>query len=433
MCADYHVWSQGFGDASPAPKGVLGIGVAVDGAHNVIAVGDLSGSVNFGGMTLTSAGSTDVVVAKFSAAGKHTWSKRFGDAAEQHVLDVAADAAGNSYLIGRFEGTMQLGPKSALTSMGSTDVFVIKLDPSGNEVWSRRFGDAQGQVGFSIAVDGGGHVIVAGLFAGSIDFGGAPMTAAGYDVFLAKLSPQGDHVWSHRFLGSVPRVAVDKDGNVSLAGSFSNATNLGGADLTSVHDADIFVAKFDYAGKHIWSKSFGGYKIQLPVKVTVDGSRNIILSGDFQSDISFDGKILGSSGEFDVFVAKLDPQGKHLWSKSFGDGSSQSTGIVTADEKGNVVFACSGDGTLDFGGGPLVNVGPLLSSDIFVAKFDPAGGHLWSKNFGDSSNQWIRSVATDGPDDVLMTGDFEGVFDFGGAQLINEAGPDMFVTKLLLP
>jgi hypothetical protein len=128
-------------------------------------------------------------VAKLDAAGNALWSKLFGDASNQIGSSIAVDGTGNVLSTGYFGGTVDFG-KGPLTSAGSYDLFVAKLDAAGNALWSKRFGDADAQHGTSIAVDGAGDVLMTGNFYGTVDFGKGPLTSAGgYDLFVAKLAP----------------------------------------------------------------------------------------------------------------------------------------------------------------------------------------------------------------------------------------------------
>ncbi len=120
--------------------------------------------------------------------------------------------------------------------------------------WSSGFGDEFTQEARSVAVDHAGNVIVTGWMHGTIDFGGESLTATGDDIFLAKFDTYGNHLWSHRFSPSVmgityPSVAVDHFGNVVLAGWFFGAVDFGGGLLTAPgHHSDVFVAKFTPGG-----------------------------------------------------------------------------------------------------------------------------------------------------------------------------------------
>ena len=177
-------WAKLFGDAAAQTSG----GVAVDTVGNVVITGDAAGKVNFGGGMLTSAGLSDVFVARFTVGGTHLWSKLFGGAGAENGRDVSVDPFGAIVLTGDFPTTINFGG-GALTSAGLTDVFAVKLDPqAGAHVWSKRFGDAKAQSGAGIGGDATGVMLV-GTFAGAVNFGPGVLTSAGMtDVFLAKLA-----------------------------------------------------------------------------------------------------------------------------------------------------------------------------------------------------------------------------------------------------
>ncbi|WP_437923737.1 SBBP repeat-containing protein [Sorangium sp. So ce291] len=110
------------------------------------------------------------------------WSTGLGGAGDQAAYDVATDAAGNLYVTGWFDGTVDFGA-GPLVSAGNGDVFVLKLDPAGHAIWSRRFGtSAYGESGTHIALDASGNILVGGYYSGEywplegplpVDFGGA--------------------------------------------------------------------------------------------------------------------------------------------------------------------------------------------------------------------------------------------------------------------
>jgi hypothetical protein len=316
-------------------------------------------------------------------SGNHLWSKRFGDAGNQWTEGIATDANGNVLVSGAFEGTVDFGG-GPLTSAGIWDAFVAKLDPAGDHLWSQRIGE---QAYAFITTDAAGNVLVVGYFQGTVDLGGGPLTSAGdWDVFVAKLDAAGNHLWSKRFgdasLQGAESIATDAAGNVLVTGYFEGTVDLGGGPLTSAGDSDIFVAKLDPAGNHLWSKRFGDASLQVGFGGS-DAAGNVLVTGYFEGTVDLGGGPLTSAGSYDVFVAKLDPSGNHLWSQRFGDASLQA-GFGTIDASGNVLVSGHFEGTVDFGGGPLSSAGGL---DAFIAKLDPAGNHLWSKRFGDESHQ----------------------------------------------
>ena len=185
MATGNHLWSKRFGGTSFD----FGTSVAVDSAGNVLVTGEFNGTADFGGGGLTSAGNTDIFVAKYDAAGNHLWSKRFGGTNYDYGYSVAVDSAGKVLVTGYFSGTADFGG-GGLTSAGQFDIFVAKYDAAANHLWSKRFGEAGSDAGNSVAVDSGGNVLVTGSFEDTVDFGGGGLTSAGFaDIFVAKFSP----------------------------------------------------------------------------------------------------------------------------------------------------------------------------------------------------------------------------------------------------
>jgi hypothetical protein len=422
-----HLWSMSFGDGSD--QGALA--VAVDASGNVIGTGFFNGTVDFGGGVLTSAGGMDVFVAKFGPSGSHLWSKSFGDGAGQTASAVTVDASGNVIIAGSFEGTLDFGG-GAFTSAGDKDIFVVKFGPDGSYLWSECFGDENEQAAEAVAVDASGNVILTGYFHGTVDFGGGEIASAGNgDIFVAEFGSNGVHLWSKSFgdgaVQTASSVAVDASGNVIVTGYFYGTIDFGGGELTSAGWGDIFVAKFGSDGAHLWSNRFGDGSEQAAEAVAVDGSGNVIVTGEFGGNVDFGGGALTSDGLQNLFIAKFGPDGDHLWSKRFGHGNSQIARSVAVDASGNVIVTGYFRNTVDFGGGVLTSAG---DADIFVAKFKSNATHLWSKRFGGELYQYARSVAVDASEDVIVAGLFESTVSFGGDSLTSEGvGEDIFIAK----
>jgi hypothetical protein len=267
-------------------------------------------------------------------------------------------------------------------------------------------------------------VFVTGQFSVSssgVDFGGGPLFSAGaQDVFLVKYNSAGAHVWSKRFGGSGADlggpVAVDGGGNVIVAGTFTGSINLGGATLTSAGGRDLFVAKFSATGQHLWSKRFGGTADDWVRGIAVDGAGAVVLTGQFLNTINFGGANLTSAGpDEDIFLAKLSGvDGGHVWSKRLGGSSAADAGYgVAVDGVGNVAITGYFAGGVDFGGGQLI----AQMYDIFVAKYSSSGAYTWAKRFGDPpglyNSQFGDAIAMSTAGNVFVAGHFAGTLDFG--------------------
>ena len=159
-------------------------------------------------------------------AQNFAWAKSLGSGSNEEGSGVAVDATGNVYTTGYFTGSGDFDPGAGvttLTSAGSTDVYISKLDALGNFVWALRLGGTGPQSGTDITLDNSGNVYVVGNFNNTIDVdpGAAVVniTSLGsQDVFIAKYDPAGNYLWSKRF-GSTASESIT-DINVGLSFHF---------------------------------------------------------------------------------------------------------------------------------------------------------------------------------------------------------------------
>ncbi|MBK9264697.1 MAG: nucleotide-binding protein [Polyangiaceae bacterium] len=362
--------------------------------------------------------------------GAAVWSKRFGDLDGQYGKSVAADAMGNVYVSGHFYGVLDLGAGPMTAT--SLDGFLAKFDPAGNLLWSKHFSGTSSQKALAVAVDGMGNVVVAGNFLGSVDFGGGPLTAMDADAFVAKYDASGNHVWSKQFGGadvqSINTVAIDSMNDILVGGSFAGTVDFGGGTMTSTN-VDLFGMKLDDNGNHVWSKHFDQQIGSQPAltNVAVDSAGNVAFTGYFFNTVDFGGGPLTSAGSYDVFVGKFGPNGQHLWSKRFGDTSDESPTGFGFDGTGNLFIAGGFKGPLNLGGSTLMSAG---DNDCWIAKLDSAGNHQWSKRFGDAQKQYITGIAVTSTGDLALTVTFGGSIDFGGGPLTSAGNLDIAIARM---
>jgi hypothetical protein len=145
--------------------------------------------VDFGGGPTAGFGSLDTFVAKYSPGGAYLWSRRLGGTNAEEGFGIATDANGNVLLVGTFQGTADFG-SGPLTSAGSWDVVAAKYSAAGAPLWSKRFGSSGDDFGYSVATDASGNAIFTGTFQGTVNFGGGSLTATGLtDLFILNLAP----------------------------------------------------------------------------------------------------------------------------------------------------------------------------------------------------------------------------------------------------
>jgi hypothetical protein len=243
----------------------------------------------------------------------------------------------------------------------------------------------------------------------------------------------GTQLWAKAFGAASDQqpfsVARDAQDNVVITGRFTGFMSFGGNMLVSPNGYDIFVAKFDADGNHLWSKRFGDNAIyQEGFDVAVDAGGNVFVTGYFDGTINFGGGGLTTGGLTDIFIAKLDPAGNHLWSKSFPATGPQYGASLAVDPMGNVALLASGYNTVDFGGGGLTSAGDY---DIFLAKFSGANGnHLWSKRYGSPSDDRGVAVTSDASGNFIWSGRSDGTLDFGAGAVPSNGALDALLVKV---
>ena len=368
--------------------------------------------------------------------GATLWAKKAGADNVQTALGITTDAQGNVIVAGGFQGSIDFGA-GVLTSAGQNDAYVAKLDANGGAVWSKRYGDSGfHQYAQHLATDAQGNILVTGYFRGTINFGGQNLSDVSNffdDIFIAKLDGAGNHVWSKRY-GDINSeqsmaIATDPQSNVLVAGAFQKTINFGGGAIVAEDGGfNAFVAKLSPAGDQVWAKSYGDTAgEQKALGVTADKDGNVYLTGHHRGSIDFGGGALVADGaNQNAFIAKLNAQGNVVWAKSYGKDTAAAVDVAV-DPNGNVFVVGNFKGTIDFGEGDLV---AGVANNVFLIKLDSAGDLVWAKNYGETNKaQEATSIALHGDKPVLL-GAFTGKIDFGGGPLSNAGGYDVFLAKL---
>jgi hypothetical protein len=324
------------------------------------------------------------------------------------------DTNGNVYLTGSFSGTADFDPGMGihnLTSSGDEDIFICKLDGSGNFLWAKSIGGISTDWGTAVIVDNLGHVYTAGLFNETADFdpgvGASSLTSiGGDDIFISKLDNDGNFVWAKAFGGNtgdhVSSIALDINSNVHTTGSFSGTVDFdpgaGTHNLTSNGTEDVFVSKLDANGNFIWAGNFGS-TVAYSNDIQMDDGGNIYTIGAFYGVSDFDPgpgtQELTSVGFDDVFVSKLDGSGNLIWAKSMGGVNGDRGHGISVDANGNVhaVGYFAGTGDFDPGAG-VSNLTSAGETDIFIVKLNAVSQiHYvkWDATGANNGSSWINA------------------------------------------
>ncbi|MBM4356638.1 MAG: hypothetical protein FJ096_00860 [Deltaproteobacteria bacterium] len=429
------IWGHHSKDSSGAEKATA---LATDSAGNVLVAGTFTGLITIAGKTVGPAAKNDIYLGKLDKDGKHLWSKQLPSLGSPAIMGVAVDASDNIVIVGRFDDELTIGNTTKLLAPNkSNTMFIAKLDPNGNAMWSRAVGDVADQQVRDVAVDKAGNILVTGFFKGTMDFGkvggvgnGVSISASdAFDVFLAKIDGTGNPVWAKAFGGNLDQfawsVATDATNNVAVVGSFYNSIDFGGGTFNTA-DGNAFAAKFDATGMHKWSKNMGGANFQEARGVQFDASGDALVAGYFQASMLLDQPIT-SKGEDDIFVTKIaGTNGDFKWSASFGNKDPQRAADLAITSTGEPIVTGYANGTLTIGATVLNGKG---LSDVIAIKLSAAGMPLWAGSWGGSGVDEGVVVARGLGDQPVLAGNFTGEIDFGlGTWMAAET--DLFVVKL---
>jgi hypothetical protein len=442
-----------------------------DPSGNVYVAGSFSGTADFdpgsGVTALTSVGTSDLFLARYSSTGALVWADRIGGTGSETVTALARDAAGNLYLGGGFSGAVDFDPgagNQSLSSVGPEDGFVAKYSAEGALTWVRRFGGAAADEVRSLAIDPAGNVDAVGVFSGTantLPAAGPSIVSNGTstDGFVLSFDPAGTVRWAFAVGGpgddAAEAARITAGGTLVVTGEYSGTAAFSpgapsAGHLTSLGGLDVFIAGYSTGGSYLWAGSLGGPADDALPRgaLAVDAAGGFAVAGIFSGTIDFDpGPATASRtsvGTADGFIAQYDgATGAFRSVLAFGgSGAGLHIGGLGFDDGGNLLVDGSFSGTVDFDPGAttrlVTSIAPSPGTDIFTARYTPGGGLLWVSRFGDGSTaagaDAATAVAPDGQGGALVAGRFFGSPNFdpgtGSFRLTSLGDADGFVVRL---
>jgi sugar lactone lactonase YvrE len=430
----------------------IGFAIATDSSGNVYLTGQGGSGVTVSalnsdgssfGRSLLNSGSNDAFIVKYNTNGFVQWVARVASTGADIGYGIATDSSGNVYVTGQGgSGAVVTAFNSnatafgiTLANAGSNDAFIVKYDTNGFVQWVARVASSGTDIGFAIATDssgnvyvtgqGGSGVIVTAFNSNGTAFGTTLPSLGNTDAFILKYDTNGFVQWVAR-VASIGAdigygIATDSSGNVYVTGqggsnqvvtAFNSNGTAFGTTLANAGANDVFIVKYDTNGFVQWLTRLASIGQDITRALTVDGSGNLYITGQFTSTpLSVYGSsislfsILPNSGDRDAFVVKYSTSGDPQWAARVASTGADIGFAIATDSSGNVyvtgqgsavVTAFNSDGTA-FGTTTTLN-------DAFIVKYNTNGFVQWIARVGGSGNDVGYGIATDSSGNVYVTG-----------------------------
>jgi len=405
-------WTKRAGGSSGYPEGGLGITILPEGGlgittlsdNSTVVTGDFYGTATFGPgeanqTVLTSAGCSDIFIARYNPNGTLAWAKSAeGSYGLDYGLGITTLSDNSTVVTGNFWVQATFGPgETNQTFLSDGGLFIARYNPDGTLEWAKRARGSTYDWGLGITTLSDNSTVVTGYFRGTTTFGpGEPnetvLSSAGgiddYDIFIARYNTNGTLAWARRAGGSSwdggCAITTLSDNSTVVTGWFSGSATFGPGELnqtvlTSASGVDIFITRYNPDGTLAWAKRAGGSNFDFGQGITMLMDNSIVVTGRFYGTATFgpsevNQTVLTSAGGYcDIFIARYNPNGTLAWAKHAG-GSSEDWGwgITTLSDNSTVVAGrFSGSATF----GPSEPNQTVLTSagdvDIFIARFAP--------------------------------------------------------------
>jgi hypothetical protein len=396
----------------------------------------------------TSIRSLTVVFALASASLSAQTAFRLGAEGTDYGKDITTDAAGNLYVTGYFQGTVDFDPGAGVTTRtaqgssanpGAVDIFVAKYSPAGVLQFVFTIGGAGADMPHTIRVAPNGDIGLTGYFSGTVDFDPGPGTTTlnagiGRNAFVARYSPTGDLRWAVSIGDPEPSLddedlleegmdlAFDATGNTYACGIFNGTVRLapGAPELTS-SGIDSYVASYDPEGRLRWGFALGGAGREQAhaLKAGTDGM--VYVGGFFGGTVDFDpspntAAATATGTSWDVFLAKYRASdGAFQWVRSFGGAGNDQIrpGALALGPDGDVWTGGDFTGTTDFDPGPGATTRTSAGlGDCFLSRYSAAGDFKSVITFGGTNLDFVHRLIVTPANEVYATGSFRATVDF---------------------
>ncbi len=427
------LWTQRAGGTSNDH----GNAIVSDDQGNTYVAGSFQENSVFGDIVLTSSGIGDfeIFVAKMDSNGNWIWAVSAGGIGYDSCSDICLDKFSNLIITGSFEGPVSSFGSINLTISGSRDLYVAKLDSNGNWLWARGSNGGYNNNSSAVDTDNMSNIYVSGLISSGISLGNISVPCNGsYDIFVAKLDKNGNWMWANSAGSPGPideyatGIVVDGSNNVAITGKCGSGAYFGSLEFTGSNY--VFVAKLDTNGSWLWVSASGGDANAYSQKISSDLDCNTYVTGHFWDNgiLQFGSHVIESSGDDDLFVAKISSSGEWLWAQHASCLLDDHGADICCPDDGYVYVTGDFNGTMYIGDYNLSSSG---GADLYVAKLDSNGNWMSVIESGGNGTVNGYGIASDIYSNLYVTGLFSSTAAFGDTSYTASGPYDIFVSKIV--
>jgi len=215
----------------------------IDSQGEILITGGVVGTYVFGGTTLTDGGSILPFLAKFDASGNPLWARSFDQTETSLNISSVYDGNDNLFIAGIYSDSIVMGATTLTPVNGNQDMYLAKLDPTGNTLWARTFGSATNQAFPSLQASSNGNVFIAGTFQAPLLVEGQTLTPANEDIFVIQYTAEGTKGWTAQAQGggkeSLGDLTYTSNGRLYAGGAFnSTPATFGDVELSATSSFD---------------------------------------------------------------------------------------------------------------------------------------------------------------------------------------------------
>ena len=393
-------------------------GMARTPTGSYVVAGHFTGTFPTATAPLLSFGQTDALLLCYDARGQVRWSRQMGGPGRDAATAVAADSAGNLYVVGSFQGTARFGA-AVLTSTGADDVFLAKYDSLGTLRWVQQGSGPQAAAASGVAVDPAGGVVLTGWFQDQLTLGGITLAGTGPTPgFVAEYDAQGTLRWARALPGSIAAApAIGLNGRRYVAGQLAPGGSL--------------LACLDAAGNPLWASAAAGGATATSVAAAPDGA--VYVGGLYRDSLRVGPQRARSQGGYDGFLAKFDATGAGQWVRSLGGpGEDAVRAVALAGPASVAATGYAHDGA--WLGEQAVSTGPACTT-AFLTSFSTGSGTLrWAVSGTGTQSAVATGVAFDPTgQEGCASGGFYGTLTFPPTPTLQPAcAGDLFAVHCTL-